>query len=170
MKPRDRRRHKGRREGGTFTAIPQAVQDSDNWRQCSATAVKMLCDLTRQYTGRNNGDLCGALTTLRPYGWKHDETIGNALRELRHYGFILLTRQGGLGIGPNLYALAWRAIDECGGKLQEVTPGQVAPGGWKEPKPPYRRPTKVRKEKQNATTPSVADSYAIRSSGRKKAA
>src|SRR5690606_31663189 len=104
MKPRSRAKYKGRREGGTFTAIPHAVQDSPNWRQCSGTAIKMLCDVARQYNGRNNGDLCAALSVLRPYGWKAPETVGFALRELRHYGLLLLTRQGGLH-GPSLYAL-----------------------------------------------------------------
>jgi hypothetical protein len=76
MKPRSRLRHKGRSEsGGTFTAIPHAVQDCANWRQCSATAIKMLCDVARQYNGRNNGDLCAALSVLRPYGWTAPETV-----------------------------------------------------------------------------------------------
>lgn len=165
MKPRDRRRHKGRREGGTFTAIPHAVQDSENWRQCSGTAIKMLCDLARQYRGKNNGDLCAALSVLSAYGWTSPETVMFALRELRHYGFIVLTRQGGLH-GASLYALTWHAIDECGGKLGCVKPGNVAPGGWKELKPPFQRPPK----KRNATTPSVADRYAIRSSKARKRA
>lgn len=164
MKPRDRKKYKGRREGGTFTAIPHAVQDSANWRQCSGTAIKMLCDVARQYNGRNNGDLCAALSVLRPYGWTAPETVGFALRELRHYGLLKLTRQGGLH-GPSLYALTWQAIDECGGKLE--TPATVtAPADWKEPREPYVRPRK----KRNATTPSVADRYAIRSGEPKKAA
>lgn len=62
MKPRSRQKHKGRREGGNFVMIPHAVQDSAAWAMASATAIKMLCDLARQYNGRNNGDLCAALT------------------------------------------------------------------------------------------------------------
>lgn len=165
MKLRSRLRHKGRRESGTFTAIPHAIQDSANWGQCSATAIKMLCDVARQYNGRNNGDLCAALSILRPYGWTHSETVGNALRELRHYGFLLLTRQGGLH-GPSLFALTWRPIDECGGKLTCAQPTRVAPGGWNELRERFRRPSK----KQNATTPSVSGHYAIRSGEGRKAA
>jgi len=162
MKPRDRAKHKGRRETGSFTLIPHAVQDSPNWGQCSGTAIKLLCDLARQYNGRNNGDLCAALTVIRSRGWRHDETVGNALRELRHYGLLLLTRQGGLN-KPNLYALTWQAIDDCGGKL-DCSPTHVAPGDWKQAREPFKRPPK----KRNATTPSVATHYAIRSNGRER--
>lgn len=164
MKPRSRTKFKGRREGGTFTAIPHAVQDSTNWRQCSGTAIKMLCDVARQYNGRNNGDLCAALSVLKPYGWRAPETVWFALRELRHYGLLLLTRQGGLH-GPSLYALTWQAIDSCGGKL-EVSSTTTAPGDWKRPREPYKRPARNRKP----TTSSVVDRYVIRSSGPRKAA
>ena len=95
MKPRSRRKHKGRSESGTFTAIPHHVQDSDNWRQASGTAIKLLCDIARQYNGRNNGDLCASLSVLKRKGWTSPETITFALRELKHFGFITLTRQGG---------------------------------------------------------------------------
>lgn len=150
MKPRSRVKHTGRRQSGTFTLIPHAVQDSANWRQCSGTAIKLLCDLARQFNGRNNGDLCAALTVMEPRGWKHGETVGNALRELRHYGLLFLTRQGGLN-KPSLYALTWLPIDDCGGKL-ECSPTRIAPGDWKEVRTRFKRPPK----KRTPTTPSVA--------------
>lgn len=165
MRPRSRLRHKGRNESGTFTALPHAVQDCANWRLCSATAIKMLCDLARQYNGRNNGDLCAALSVLRPYGWTHPETVMLALRELRHYGFLVLTRQGGLN-GASLYALTWRPIDDCGGKLTCALPTRVAPSDWKEPRERFKRPRK----KTRASTPTVADCYANRSSEPEKMA
>ena len=121
-----RYRHKGRKDSGTFTAIPHAVMDSSGWRQCGGTAIKLLCDLARQFNGRNNGDLSAAETILPGYA---PETRSRALRELRHYGLILLTRQGGLH-GASLYALTWHPIDECGGKLQ-VAATRTAPGDWK---------------------------------------
>lgn len=157
MKPRSRSKHKGRRESGTFTAIPHNVQDSANWRQASGTAIKLLCDIARQYNGRNNGDLCASLSVLKPKGWTSPETVTHAARELRHFGFITLTRQGGLYIGASLYALTWHPIHECGGKL-DCAATAVASGEWKRPKPPFIRPAKNRKP----YTPSVADQYAIR--------
>lgn len=143
-------KHKGRAETGYFTRLPHAVQDSENWRQCSATGIKLLLDIARQYRGNNNGDLCAALSVLRSRGWRSSDTVGTALRELRHYGLLLLTRQGGLH-RPSLYALTWQAIDDCGGKL-EVAATKVAPGIWKEAVGPFLRPRK----KRDATTPSGA--------------
>ena len=163
MKPRSRQRHRGRSEGGTFTAVPHAVQDSASWRQCSATGIKLLCDVARQYNGRNNGDLCAALSVMTARGWsKSGDTIPNALRELRHYGLLLLTRQGGLH-GPSLYALTWQPIDECGGKLERPATA-TPPGDWKQPREPFKRPPK----KQNAIPPSGVQRTAIRCSKPKK--
>jgi hypothetical protein len=142
VKPRNRIKACGRRDSGTFTLIPHAVQDSPNWRACSGTGIKLLCDLARQFNGRNNGDLCAALTLMKPRGWTRRETILIAARELIHYGLIVLTRQGGLHY-PNLYAVTWLAIDECGGKLDHPA-SRVASGAWKEPKERFRRPTKIK--------------------------
>lgn len=157
MKPRSRKKHKGRRESGTFTAIPHSVQDCPNWRLASGTAIKLLCDIARQYNGHNNGDLCASISTLRARGWTSPETLAWALRELQHFGFITRTRQGGLSMKASLYALTWCAIDECKGKL-EYAPTQVASGEWKYPKPAFSRPAKKRKP----YTSSVVAQYATR--------
>lgn len=140
MKPKNRNRHKGRSEGGSFTSIPHAVQDSVNWHRCSGTAIKLLCELARQFNGKNNGDLCAALSVLKRRGWNSGDVLTNGLRELRHYGFLVLTRQGGLH-RASLYALGWRAIDDCGGKL-DVPATNIAPGGWKHERDPFVRPQK----------------------------
>lgn len=165
MKPRSRQKHKGRREGGGFSLLPHRVQESANWTRCGGTAIKLLCALVRQYNGRNNGDLCAARSVLRPHGFDSPTTINRALKELRHYGLIVLTRQGGLHRKPSLYALSWHAIDECGGKL-ECPATNVPPGDWKEPREPFKAPPKKRKP----TTPSVARRYAIRTTADRKAA
>lgn len=157
-KQRSRRKHKGRRESGTFLSFPHAVMDSPNWRRCSATAIKLLCDLARQYNGHNNGDLCAALSMLRSRGWSSPETVVNAHRELEHYGLIMLTKQGSL-FGPSLYALTWQPIDECGGKL-DTSATKVAPGLWKSNiEERFRRPPKNRK----SSTDSEVVRYSIRS-------
>ena len=164
MKPRSRSRHKGRRDTGYFTLIPHAVQDSPNWHACSGTAIKLLCDLARQYNGSNNGDLGASMTVLKPRGWKSSDTLNNALHELRHFGMIVLTRQGGLNM-PSLYAVTWQAIDDCKGKL-DCAATTTPPGDWKEHHgEPFQRP-----RKQNATPKSRAARFGIRSSRAKKAA
>lgn len=137
------RRHKGRAESGTFASLPHHIMDSVAWAMCSGTAIKLLLELYRQYNGSNNGDLCAAMTLLRPRGWKSDETVMHALRELRHYGLIALTRQGGLN-KANLYAVTWKPIDECKGKL-DCSPSTKPPNDWKKSCEPYRRPARQKK-------------------------
>lgn len=158
MKPRSRQKHKGRRDGGSFSAIPHAVQDSPNWKRCGGTSIKLLCALIRQYNGRNNGDLCAAESILETHGIRHGQTIGRALAELRHYGLIVLTRQGGLN-KASLYAVTWHPIDACGGKL-DVCPTPAPPGDWKLDHEPFRLPAR----KRSATTESASRHYGIRSS------
>lgn len=153
-----RTRFKGR-SGGTFTAIPHAVQDSENWRKCSHPAIRLLLDLARQFKGHNNGDLCAAMKTLAPMGWTSSDTVTVALKELRHYGLITLTRQGGLH-RASLYAITWHPIDPCDGKL-DVMPTSVAPGDWKISKPTFRRPPK----KKRARPPGGAKSNPLTPSG-----
>lgn len=155
MRQRDRARHKGRRSSGTFTLIPHAVQDSPNWRACGGSAIKLLCDLARQYRGNNNGDLCASMSVLRPKGWSSPETISYALRELQHYGLIVLTRQGGLH-AASLYALTWHPIDECGGKL-DCAATTVAPSTWRQTVAErYKRPKKNRTASTDAVTVATA--------------
>ncbi len=148
MSKQSREKLKGRRTGGTFTRLPHAVQDSENYSNCGKSARALLADLIRHFNGKNNGDLCAAVTTLRPYGWTRGETISHLLRELRHYGLIKLTRQGGLNT-PSLYALTWEPINECKGKL-DCKPTITAPGDWKEPVEKYQKPKRKPKLKRQA--------------------
>jgi len=146
-----RTKQKGRKVIGTFTLIPHAVQDSPNWRACGGSAIKLLCDLARQYRSNNNGDLCASMSILKPKGWASPETVNFALRELRHYGLIVQTRQGGLH-AASLYALSWQPIDECGGKL-DCAPTSVALGSWRVPVTErFKRPKKNRKASTDSGT------------------
>ena len=172
MRPRNRGKHKGRKEGGgRFVAIPHVVMDSEAWRACSHVAIALLLELARQYNGRNNGDLCAVLSLLKERGWTSSETIHTALKELRHYGLIVLTRQGGLLMRtggrrtPSLYAIAWQPIDPCEGKL-DCAPTSTPPGTWRQPVTPFQRPQK----KRAPASPSEAARTAIRSDTAKVAA
>lgn len=138
-KPRSRAKHIGRRESGTFSLIPHAVQDSANWKRCGGTAIKLLCDLIRQFKGHNNGDLTTCRTVMAKSGWKVPETLHFAALELEHYGLIIRTKQGGLQVGPNLYALTWVPVDDCRGK-HDHPPTKTPTGDWKIERPRYRRP------------------------------
>lgn len=157
MVNRKRRNSGGRMTPGTFSVIPHYVIDSHNWRSCSGSALKLLLELIRQYRGRNNGDLCAAWTTMAKRGWRSKETLHMALLELRHYGLIELTRQGGLH-RPSLYALTWRPIDDCKGKL-DCRPTAIASAAWSQPRERFQRPARDRKP----STDSVASRYGPRS-------
>ncbi|WP_093286134.1 hypothetical protein [Solimonas aquatica] len=171
MRSKGRVKHKGRREGGAFTAIPHAVQDSENWKRCGGTAIKLLCVLARQFNGGNNGDLCAARKVVGPHGFSSPETLLWALRELQHYRLIVQTRQGGLGIGPSLYALTWHAIDECNGKL-DCAATSAPPGDWKQAVTILfkRTPRKLKQEDRAPSTEIVTVQYGNRIDMSKKAA
>jgi len=128
----NRLRAKGRREGGTFVALPHACLMHENFIALSAHAVKLLIDLYASYRGINNGDLCCTWSLMKKRGWRSEATLNNARKELLYYGWNICSRQGGRN-RPSLYAVTFQSIDECKGKL-DVRETVTAPGDWKEPK------------------------------------
>lgn len=130
---RDRRKHKGRSDRGSFFAWPRDVGESAAYVALSAHGRMLLNDLCFQFRGSNNGDLSAAWAILKPRGWKSRDTLTRALAELLELGLIEKTRQGGRHC-CSLYALTWLPIDHCGGKL-EVSATRVPSGLWKQPKP-----------------------------------
>lgn len=132
----NRTKAKGRREGGSFFAIPHAVLNSENYLKLSGYAVKLLNDIGVQFNGANNGDFCIAWKLMEKRGWKSKGTLHGAKQELLHYGMIILTKQGGRHT-PSLYAFSWLAIDECKGKL-EVSSTRTPPGNWKASIPDFK--------------------------------
>jgi len=125
---------KGRREHGTFAALPHAYFKSPEYAALSARAVKALVDLLGQYNGHNNGDLSAAWwgrsqPGMSQLGWRSKDQLAKAIKELVESGWILLTRQGGLHV-PSLYGVTFLGIDECGGKL-DVRANPVPLNLWK---------------------------------------
>ena len=136
---------KGRRESGAFVPFPCSVLNHPNFKILSSKGLKLLVDMVSQMRFKkggsiNNGDLTATWSILKERGWKSRESLNYALKELLHYGFIELTRQGGRHI-PSLYAVTWWAIDECKGKL-DVPETRVPSNKWKEIKEPWERPTR----------------------------
>lgn len=132
---RTRLKMKGRSESGTFVMLPHAILRCENYRRLSAYGVKLLIDLFAQYNGSNNGDFCAAWSVMNHIGWRSKSTLSKALKELRHYGFIVVSRQGGRK-KATLYGITWRGIDACGGKL-DIKACVSASGTWREPVPPF---------------------------------
>jgi hypothetical protein len=164
MTTKKRFKEKGRKQSGPFVKLPHEVQDSANWKLCGGTAIKLLCAMARQYNGKNNGDLGASIKVMAALGWRSSDTLDRSLKELLHYGFITLTRQGGRN-SANLYAITWQSIDECGGKL-DCRATIVASHEYKQPKALFKRSPK--------NTPSSSESgatrFGIRSSDVSKAA
>lgn len=128
-----RQKIKGRKESGLYFGLPHAVMDSHNYLQLSAHAVKLLNDLGRQYRGYNNGDLCATWSMMEKRGWKSRSTLFKALKDLLYYGLIIKSKQGGKH-APSLYAVTWKPIDDCKGKL-DIKETIIPTGDWKVDKP-----------------------------------
>lgn len=164
MTTKKRHKEKGRQDSGPFVKLLHEIQDSANWKACGGTAIKLLCAMARQYNGKNNGDLGASIRVMASLGWRSSDTLDRSLKELLHYGFITLTRQGGRN-SASLYAITWRPIDECGGKL-DCRATSVASNEWKQTKPPFKRSPK----NASSSSESGATRYGIRSSDVSKAA
>ncbi len=154
---RTRRKIVGRSDGGGFFALPQAVLESPNYPMLSAHAVKLLCDMGAQFKGKNNGDLSATWSLMNKRGWKSRDTLAHALAELLHFGLIERTRQGGMH-QCSLYALTWRAIDDCKGKL-DCAPSRTPSGKWRQPQEAMPKPER---KNRAPSTPCVS----IRHGGR----
>ena len=126
---RKRSRAKGRLEKGPFFVVPNAVVEHPKYARLKPRAVKLLIDVYSQYNGHNNGDFTAAFSVMRKRGWSSKDQLRKALLELLEVGYLKQTRQGGKH-QCSLFAVTFRPIDECKGKL-DIAPTQVAPGDWK---------------------------------------
>ena len=103
---------KNRRGTSSYVALPHACLEHQNWTRLSARAVKLFIDVYFEYQGFNNGNLAAAWSVLRnKRGWKSKETLALALNELRHYGWLVVTRPGeALNKVPTLYAVTFQSM------------------------------------------------------------
>lgn len=111
-----RARATGKAGNAPFLNIPHSVLSSDAYKALDGWGAKLLLDVAGQYKGHNNGDLCAAWSIMQAKGWRSKGTLHRALNALLKDGLIQQTRQGGRN-RCSLYAVTWRAIDECKGKL-----------------------------------------------------
>ena len=112
---RSRSRVKGR-SNGSFMSVPHMILEHEQYAKLPMRAVKLLIDVYAQYRGKNNGDLCATWSMMKKRGWKSQDTLNKALNDLINQGWLVLTRQGGRH-QASLYAVTFKGIDECGGKL-----------------------------------------------------
>ena len=114
--------------GGSYTAIPHRVLDSQAFQGASHTARSLLYELLRQHNGANNGHLQLATSWLKSRGWKSCDTIQAAKNELMKRELIVRTRLGGLNAGPDLFALTWLPISNFIGL--DIRQSEYHPGAW----------------------------------------
>ena len=132
--PRNRRKSKGRSEYGSFVQLPHALLECEAYSRLGGWSTKLLLDLYSQYKGKNNGDLSMEWNRMSAKGWRSKDTLYRARDELIENGMIELTRQGGKH-QCSLYAVTWKNIDECDGKL-DVPSTTAASAYWRIGKPP----------------------------------
>lgn len=111
------KKSKDKRDGGRFITIPLCVLTSKAYISVSVHAKALLLDLAMQYRGDNNGDLCAAWKLMKPRGWRSEETLAKAKRELLAAELIVETRKGARPNKASLYAVTWCDLDPCNGKL-----------------------------------------------------
>jgi hypothetical protein len=115
---------------GSYSALYHAVLESVAFKGASSSAKALLMDVLRQHNGRNNGHF--QLTTkwlLKDRGWKSADTIQKAKLELLERGLIVKTRQGGLSMGPDRFAVTWLNISDFTGL--DVTYKSYVQGAWR---------------------------------------
>ena len=70
------------RDAGGFVALPWSVLDCPAYAALSHPARALLFELARQFVRDNNGRLLCSMTYLGPRGWKSNDVITRAVREL----------------------------------------------------------------------------------------
>lgn len=116
-----RRKSKGRADSDSYFAFPHAVLNCPELRNLSGSATKVLLVLCNQLRKYNNGDLSAPFSTASQWGIGSKSTLAKALRELEKANLICRTRTAVFqnpAAKCTLFAVTWRAIDECKGKLE----------------------------------------------------
>lgn len=116
-----RKKAKGRAENATYFAFPHAVLNCPEFRGLSGSATRVLLVLCNQLRQYNNGDLSAPFSLAYQWGIGSKSTLAKAIRELEEANLICRTRTAVFqnpAAKCTLFAVTWRAIDECKGKLE----------------------------------------------------
>jgi len=158
---RDYKRTKGDsgRMAGGFAALPWAVLDSPAWQRLGHPARSLLLELARQLGPDNNGRLLASGAYLSRRGWKSNDVINRALRELVEAGFLYQTVQGHRPNKASWFAATWQRLtgDKAGfdpGAAESFRRGAFQDGAPLPPPKPSREELYARWRKNEAPTPS----------------
>lgn len=129
---RDRRTkgHDTSRIGGGFIALPWQVVDSHAYMNLSFAAKALLIEIDRQYVRDNNGRLLATRAYLKKRGWKSQDVITRALRDLMAAKLIHQTVKGHRPNRASWYAVTWRNLDRIAG-YDEGAAATFERGGFK---------------------------------------
>ena len=103
----------GKGKSPQYLGIPHWIIRTDEFAAIKDGALKLLIDLAAQYNGFNNGNLSIAAIRSR---WPSRSKTTRAAKWLICHSWIIKTKLGGLGIGPDLFAITWWPVDSCKGK------------------------------------------------------
>lgn len=115
---------------GSYSAIPHVIMDCNAFQGASHAARSLLYELIRQLNGHNNGHLQLASKWLKKRGWTSADVVQRAKNELLERGLIILTRQGGLNLGPNYYGVTWLNISNF--VSLDLARRSYCPGHWRQ--------------------------------------
>lgn len=118
---------------GAYAALPHSVLDSPAFTGASRSAQALLLGpVARQLNGRNNGRLQLTTRWLAERGWRSADTVRRAIDELIERRLLVMTRRGGLNMGPSWYGVTWLPISNFVGfdSLLGVTPSTYQQGAY----------------------------------------
>lgn len=119
---------------GGFLMLPAELLNCPKYRALSARSVKLLIDIGSQYNGKNNGDLCAAWKVMKPKGWRSEQTLNAAKKELLEAGFIAETRKGRRPNLCSLYGITWKPLNP--NPKMDIQPFAFPVGAWNKSEPP----------------------------------
>ena len=110
----------------SFAGIPRMVMQTDDYKNLSGNAVKLLLALCYQYWGHSNGNLHAAWSIMHEqFGFKSQDTLNRAKKQLLDADLIRQTRTPKFlnpGGQCGLFALTWHKVDDCPGRRLEIPP------------------------------------------------
>lgn len=160
------------RVAGGFVALPWAVLDCPAWQRLSHPARSLLLELARQLGPDNNGRLLASGAYLSKRGWKSNDVINRALRELVEAKFLHQTVQGHRPNKASWFAVTWHKLGDRDsfdvGTAETFRRGAFMDDAPLPPPKPSREELYARWRKNEALTPpdgvegaSIAPSHGV---------
>lgn len=119
-------RNQKRSSNYRIAAIPHVVMDHPDFISLSPNAIRLLLEVSKQYSLKNNGKLCITWSQMKKRGYKSEATLQRAKKELLEKELIIVSKRGGFDCegkrSPNFYALTRQAIDEIYGFEMDIAP------------------------------------------------